>query len=97
MFCGLPMEGQQGAVAEGAHELEVLCPCFGVAFSDPTDLAIVAADGTIREPSGEIRNISVDGYRHTFIIQPLPGVRLADVRSSLALRHRGRVRKTPPE
>ena len=58
------------AVAEGAHELEVLCPCFGVAFSNPTDFAIVAAGGTIRRLSSEIRNISVDGYRHTFIILP---------------------------
>ena len=63
------MEGQQGAVAESADELEVLCSCFGV-FPNPTDLAILAAGGTIREPSGEIGNVSVDGYRHASIISP---------------------------
>ena len=50
------MEGQQGAVAEGANELEVLCPCFGVAFPNPTDIAILAAGGTICDPAGEIRH-----------------------------------------
>ena len=63
------MEGQQGAVAESADELEVLCSCFGV-FPNPTDLAILTAGGTIREPSGEIGNVSVDGYRHASIISP---------------------------
>ena len=58
-------------MAERADEFEVLCPCFGV-FPNPTDLAILAAGGTICEPSREIRNVSVDGYRHAFIIQPLP-------------------------
>ena len=67
-----PMEGQQGSVAESADELEVLCPCFGVAFANPMDIAILAAGGTRCEPSGEIRNVWVDGYRHAFIIQPLP-------------------------
>jgi hypothetical protein len=70
------MEGQQSAVAEGADELEILYPCFGVAFPNPTDIAILAAGGTVCEPSGEIRNASVDGYRHAFIIQPLGGRRL---------------------
>jgi hypothetical protein len=63
------MEGQQGAVAECAHELEVLCPCFGVAFPNPTDIAILTAGGTICEPSREIRNVTVDAYCHAFIIQ----------------------------
>jgi hypothetical protein len=62
------MECQQGAVAEGADELEVLRFCFS-AFSNPADLAILAAGGTICEPSGEIRNVSVDGYCHASIIQ----------------------------
>lgn len=59
-------------MAEGADEFEVLCLCFGT-FPNPTDLAILAAGGTVCEPSGEIGNVSVDGYRHAFIIQP--GVR----------------------
>jgi hypothetical protein len=63
------MEGQQGAVAESADELEVLCPCFGV-FPNPPDLAILATGGTVGEPSSEIRNVSVDGHCHAFIIQP---------------------------
>jgi hypothetical protein len=68
------MEGQQSAVAEGADELEILYPCFGV-FTNPTDLAILAAGGTIYGPAVEIRHVSVDGYRHAFIIQPLGGRR----------------------
>ena len=63
------MECQQGAVAEGADELEVLRPRFGV-FPNPTDLAILATGGTVCEPSGEIRNVSVDRHCHAFIIQP---------------------------
>lgn len=66
------MEGQQDAVAEGADKLEVLRLCFG-AFPNPANLAILAAGGTICEPSSEIRNISVDGYCHAFIIQLLKG------------------------
>lgn len=58
-------------MAEGADELEVLYPDFGVAFAKPTDLAILATGGTVGEPSGEIRNVSVYGYRHAFIIQLL--------------------------
>jgi hypothetical protein len=64
------MEGQQSAVAEGADELEVLGSRFGV-FSNTTDLAILATGGTENNPASEIRNVSVDGYRHTFIIRPL--------------------------
>ena len=63
------MDGQQGAVAEGADELEVICSCRGVAFPDPTGLAILATGRTIYEPSSEIRNVSVDGHRHISIIQ----------------------------
>jgi hypothetical protein len=33
----------------------------------------LAAGGTIREPSGEIRNVPVDGHGHDFIIQRLKG------------------------
>ena len=57
-------------MTEGADELEALCPCFGV-FPNPPDLAILAAGGTICDPAGKIRNVSVDGYRHVFIIYPL--------------------------
>jgi hypothetical protein len=55
-------------VAKGADELEVLCPCFRV-FPNPTDIAILAAGGTICDPAGGIRNVSIDGYCHTSIIQ----------------------------
>jgi hypothetical protein len=67
------MERHQGAVTESADELEVLCPCLGVAFPNPTDIAILATRGTECEPSIEIRNVSVDGHRHAFIIQLLKG------------------------
>src|SRR5215470_9671984 len=66
------MEGQQGAVAKSADELEVICACCGVAFPNPTDLAIFSAGGTVCEPSREIGNVSVDGYGHASIIQPGP-------------------------
>jgi hypothetical protein len=59
-------------VAESADELEVLRPRFGV-FPNTTDLAILAAGGTENKPSGQIRNVSIDGYRHAFIIQLLEG------------------------
>jgi hypothetical protein len=72
------MEGQQDAVAEGANKLEVLRLCFG-AFPNPTNLAILAAGGTICQPSSEIRNISVNGYCHAFIIQLLKGSPTFDV------------------
>ena len=39
------MECQQRTGAEGANELEVLCPCFG-AFTNPPNLAILAASRT---------------------------------------------------
>ena len=65
----LAMERQQRAVAEGANEIEILCPCFGVALANPADIAILAARRTESQPSGEIRNVSVDGYCHAFIIQ----------------------------
>jgi hypothetical protein len=48
----------------------------------------LAAGGTVCEPSGEIRNISVDGYGHTLYYATAKG--LADLRSRPALR--GRVR-----
>jgi hypothetical protein len=67
-----PMEGQQDAVAEGANKLEVLHLCFGT-FPNPTNFTILAAGGTICEPSGEIGNVSVDGHGHDFIIQRLKG------------------------
>ena len=66
------MEGEQGAVAESADELEVLRPSFGV-FPDPADFAILATGSTEYNPTGEIRNVSVDGFRHAFIIQPTGG------------------------
>lgn len=59
-------------MAEGTDECEVVRPCLGIAFSNPPDLAIVTAGRTEYQPSREIRNISVDGYRHTLIISPLP-------------------------
>ena len=46
-----PVEGQQGAVAKGTDEREVVRPCLGVAFSNPPDIAIVAAGGTECQPS----------------------------------------------
>jgi hypothetical protein len=64
------MDGQQSAVAEDTDELDVLYT-RGVAVPGPPDFAILATGGTVREPSREIRNVSVDPHRHAFIIHPL--------------------------
>ena len=78
------MEGEQGAVAEGADELEVLRPRFGV-FPNTADLAILATGGTENNPASEIRNVSVDGYRHAFIIRPLALADLGSLSSARTL------------
>ena len=63
------MEGQQDVVAEVADELEVLCTCLGVAFPCSSRPAILISGRTEYYPVGKIGNVSVDRYRHVFIIQ----------------------------